>query len=143
MDLCASWNCPYLLCFNKQLRGVYFKAHYKNLHTGGKDVNWQCGVLFKVKVIVGFICLFSVINESPSGEEALGGWNVRTDLHLSLQLKLTTLIAYRNDHWCQAVWGSQQVNFFFFFFLQHNTKWKEISQTDTYTHSLASSPSPS
>lgn len=52
---------------------------------------------------------------SPSGEKMLGGWNDRTDLHLSLQLTLTTPIAYRNDQWCRVVWGSQQVHSAFFF----------------------------
>lgn len=40
--------------------------------------------------MAGFICLFSAINGSPSGEKMLEGWNDRTDLHLSLQLTLTT-----------------------------------------------------
>ena len=95
----------------------------------------------------GFICLLSAIKESPSGENTLAGRNDRTDLHLSLQLTLTTPAAYRNDRWCRAVWGSQQVHsafcsFFFFFsplphfllpfpfFLWDDTKLREIPPTD-------------
>lgn len=62
-----------------------------------------------------FICLLSAINDSPSGEKMLEGWNDSTDLHLSLQLTLTIPIAYRNDQWCRIVWGSQQVHSVFFF----------------------------
>lgn len=97
---------------------------------------------------------------SPSGEKMLGGWNDRTDLHLSLQLTLTTPIAYRNDQWCRVVWGSQQVHSAFFFpfplqsppspphpsflllflfFLWHDMKHREI----TLIHAPSVTPCPS
>jgi len=92
----------------------------------------------------GFICLLSAIKESPSGENTLAGRNDRTDLHLSLQLTLTTPAAYRNDRWCRAVWGSQQVHSafcsFFFFFLLSPTSYSLSPSSCGTTRSSERSP---